>query len=315
MRDADAQRWLDLEQRGYPTDFKGTLGSCGKYAYRFHERTIVVTASLPEVEAEVHGALTMLNKLQTPAINGTAENYIVAEATKQVMTAAANKLITVKDHYVAAKARYASMRGALHRWASDTLIALELGNAAETIFEAARVEVDRFVRASVPKAAEQLVAVHERMRERTAESFSQALTSCRRLISSVADAVFPPQAQPYVDGRGRQRTVGEEQHKNRLLAFIETQVTSGSTKTILAAQLEHLAARLDATYEKACKGVHDDVSEDEARLVVLETYLFLAEVARYAANAASSLIAAKDAGGGAQPPLIQDAAPEGAATR
>jgi hypothetical protein len=285
MRDTDAQTWLDLEQRGYPADLRpGRLGSCGKYAYRFSNGVVVVTSSLPEIEAEVQGALTVLNKLQTPAVNGTAENYIVAGATQQVMKVAAENLLTVKGYYVSAKTRFASMRGMLHRWAADTLIALELGNAVETIFEAARVDIDKFVRASVPSAAEQLVAVHERMRERTAESFSHALTSCRRLILSVADAVFPPRAQPYIDGRGRQRTVGEDQYKNRLIAFIETQATSGGTKTILDAQVEHLAARLDATYEKACKGVHDDVSESEARLVVLETYILLAEVARYAAN-------------------------------
>lgn len=47
----------------------------------------------------------------------------------------------------------------------------------------------------------------------------------------------------------------------------------------------HLAARLDAVYEKACKGVHNEVDNGEAQLTVIHTYLFLAEVARHTAPA------------------------------
>jgi hypothetical protein len=41
-------------------------------------------------------------------------------------------------------------------------------------------------------------------------------------------------------------------------------VESGSTKSILDSQLSHLGARVDAVYAKACKGVHDNVTLDEA---------------------------------------------------
>jgi hypothetical protein len=40
-----------------------------------------------------------------------------------------------------------------------------------------------------------------------------------------------------------------------------------------------LAARLDAIYEKTCKGVHAEVTAQEARLAVINTYLFIGEVA------------------------------------
>jgi hypothetical protein len=46
-------------------------------------------------------------------------------------------------------------------------------------------------------------------------------------------------------------------------------------------ELEFLAARLDAIYEMTCKGVYVDVSLDEARLVVIHTYLFIGEIARF----------------------------------
>jgi hypothetical protein len=48
---------------------------------------------------------------------------------------------------------------------------------------------------------------------------------------------------------------------------------------VVVSGLEHLAARLDAIYDKTCKGVHVDVSEQEARLAVIHTYLFIGEIA------------------------------------
>jgi hypothetical protein len=92
---------------------------------------------------------------------------------------------------------------------------------------------------------------------------------------------FPPRL-PLTSIAPVESTGLAESYKNRLLAFIDRSAIGASTKSILISQLDHIAARLDATYEKACKGVHADVSSTEARLVVLETYFLLGEVARYA---------------------------------
>jgi hypothetical protein len=70
---------------------------------------------------------------------------------------------------------------------------------------------------------------------------------------------------------------------DRLLAYVEQRINSRSTKSIVEAQIKHLAARLDAVHDKACKGVHDEVTSAEARLVLIQTYLFLAEIARMSA--------------------------------
>ena len=127
-----------------------------------------------------------------------------------------------------------------------------------------------------------LVALNENMRSGDNEAFSQALTSCRRLLATVADAIFPPRAEPYVDRHGKERAVGVEQYKNRLLAYLADRVDSAGSFAILDTDLAPLAARLDAIYEKACKGVHADVDQTEAQLTVIHTYLFLAEVVRHA---------------------------------
>jgi hypothetical protein len=105
------------------------------------------------------------------------------------------------------------------------------------------------------------------------------------MLMTLADSLFPPREQ-WIDAGGKKRNVGPDQYKNRLLAFLEEATRSRSSQEITASGLEHLAARLDAIYEKTCKGVHVEIAEQEARLAVIHTYLFVGELARSVADRA-----------------------------
>lgn len=209
-----------------------------------------------------------------------AENYVVASATAQLLQQQTTLLNNSKLVYQQNASRLSALKGSIHSYATECFIAIEFSDIAQDIFQQAREDVDTFIRAKCPKAAEKVVAINERMREEDAESRSAALTSCRRLLMSLADVIFPASEDNYIDGRGKARKVGQEQYKNRIVAFFEQRLQSGSTAVILSAEIEHLATRLDAVYEKACKGVHDNVTLEEARLVVIQTYLMIAEIAR-----------------------------------
>jgi len=275
LRDGDAQRWLDLEMRGYPEDTEVQLGSCGKYVYRFTDNKVTYAYSLPQLEAHARATGEYFKKLSGPTVDKPVENYVVAAATQQVMKDALAQMGHARQAWEIAVANFARMKNAIHQWATDTLISLELGGVAESVFEAARVEADRFIATNAPQAAEQLLAANERLIDATKECLSAALTSCRRLLVTVADSVFPAR-DVLVNGR----KVGAENYKNRLLAYIEERLASGSTNSLLEADLSHLAARLDALNDKANKGVHENVTVAETHLVLVETYLFLAELGR-----------------------------------
>ncbi len=187
-------------------------------------------------------------------------------------------LATIKNNYRKNAAILASLKTAIHAFVSDCYIALELGDIAQDIFGDARESVEKFIRAECPKAAEKLISVTDRMQENNDESRTSALTSCRRLLMDVADAVFPPSETDWKDRSGKMRKVGSENYKNRILAFIEQKIMT--SETILSSEIEHLASRLDAVYQKNCKGVHTNVGLDEARLAVITTYLIIAEIAK-----------------------------------
>lgn len=283
MRDSDAQRWLDLETRGYPAEFDASeVGNCAQYVYRFvgGETSSIFRTSLPQLEAELHASEQFLAKLNAPSLSAPTANFVEARSTQEVLGVVLKQIAAARDAASRAAGQFHRMASHLYRFAADTLVALEFGDVAENVFQAARTATDEFIRTKAPKATEQLLAANERLLGGTAEDLAASLTSCRRVLCTVADALFPPQVGDYVDGRGKARKVGPDQYKNRLVAYVELRMQSASSRELVESNLEHIAARLDVVYEKTCKGVHADVTVDEARMVVIQTYLMLAELAR-----------------------------------
>jgi len=287
MRDSDAQTWLDLETKGYPDDFSfSELGSCIKYATSGgridSKNSKYYPQSLPTLEANSESDEALLNSLRTAKSPTTkVKDFIEKNATEALMATQLKLQTQQKKNYASSKAIFSSMKAAIHNYATDTYLAVELGDVAEEIFEGARNLVDTFIRSHCPKAAEKVVSINERMNESSSESWSAALTSCRRLLMDVADSIFPAREEGWKDRKGKSRKVGVEQYKNRILAYLADLGQSEGSYALLESELEHLASRLDVIYEKTCKGVHVDVSLDEAKLSVIHTYLLIGEVASY----------------------------------
>lgn len=290
MRDSDAQLWLDLETKGYPNEFSfEVLGSCVKYAESGGRLDIKTSKyylqSLPTIEANMESNEALLNSLRTTRTPTTnVKNFLEKNATEALMHTQLEYQSQQKKNYASSKSLYSSMKAAIHNYATDTYLAVEFGDVAEDIFEGARNLVDTFIRSHCPKSAEKIVAINERMADASEESRSAALTSCRRLLMDVADSVFPSKEEEWKDRKGKIRKVGNDQYKNRLLAYLSDLGESEGSYALLESELEHLASRLDIIYEKTCKGVHIDVSLNEARLAVIHTYLFIGEVATYSSQ-------------------------------
>lgn len=101
-------------------------------------------------------------------------------------------------------------------------------------------------------------------RYETAEDLAHAAVSCRRFLSKLADALFPPR-----DGLVKGRKVGNAEYKNRLWAYVEERLKeSERERKLIVASLEDLGHRIDRISDLASKGVHDDTDRGElARLL------------------------------------------------
>lgn len=292
LNDTDAQEWINLELTGYPCNFLfSSLQTCEHY---FIKSTRVTgdkywPQSISDIVDKYESDSAILNNLQfpsnmSPSLSSSNQYEHVGDKMSGIIKGITQDFGNMTQSYKHSKNfNYKLIIGitaALYNYVSDINIALSFGDIVSDEFEIVRIIVDKFIQKNCPKSVEQLTSIFDRARERTEESYSQALVSCRRILMSVADSIFPAQDENYIDLRGNSRKVGQEEYKNRLMAFLEQHTISGSTKEIYDSQINHLAARLDAVYEKSCKGVHNNICESEAMLAIVHTYLFIAEIGR-----------------------------------
>ncbi len=141
---------------------------------------------------------------------------------------------------------------------------------AASIFETYQSKVDALLSATAANAFGKMPSAFERLDAGDSEAISHALTTCRRVIDSFADAVFSAQTEPYLMGE-EALDVGKDKTRNRLRAYIHGRTGKGS-------RYDRLSKGLNSIYDRVSAGVHSDVDAEEARALVLQTYLFLGEL-------------------------------------
>lgn len=179
---------------------------------------------------------------------------------------------------VVAKALLAGIRNDAFQYLMRCETTLRLSVTGERIFDRHRERVDRLLRAVAPEVLDMLNAAIRRSADGDdPEARVHALTSCRRVLTAVADVVFPARAEPYIDASGASIAVGAREYRNRIVAALET---SGSTThyRALAASLDDFAVRLKRLDELTQKGVHDYPTVEDIDFGVIQTYLIAGEV-------------------------------------
>jgi hypothetical protein len=160
--------------------------------------------------------------------------------------------------------------GQLHIFVSEVYYEKEFDNLSESIFERYKSDVDTLIYEHCGDVLEKIPAVMDRLAEGDQEAVSQGLTTCRRIIESFADAIYPPTDETIEIG-GNTLKLDASRHQNRINAYIFHRTTSKSVR-------ERLRQNLGNLFDRVFSGVHNDVSADEARSLFLNTYLFLGEI-------------------------------------
>jgi hypothetical protein len=150
--------------------------------------------------------------------------------------------------------------------------ALSLGRLQADIFEHNRRYVDSKLVSFSPESFEQLRAAYQRTREGTPEARSHALTSCRRVLKSLADRLYPARAEPVRGADGKERVLNDSLFIARLWQFIAEANAGESATRMLSEDVERLGVQVDRLYSLSSKGVHAEVSEFEVNMCVLNLY-------------------------------------------
>lgn len=150
--------------------------------------------------------------------------------------------------------------------------------AAEDIFARIKQRVDTAVSMVSRESLDQFSSAYERLATGDAEALSHALLSCRRILKSVADVVYPARNEPFIAADGQQRKLTDERYINRLLQFVSEHAGKHGSGEVLQANLTMLGARLSAIDRLASKGVHASVTVAEVEVCIAQTYLVIGEI-------------------------------------
>lgn len=140
-----------------------------------------------------------------------------------------------------------------------------------TLFASTQTQVDGQLAAAGGAALDKIERVSDRLRAGDPESVSHALTTCRRLIDTCADHLFPARDGVYDIGDGATLQVGQANVLNRLQAYCHARGVSKSRRD----RLRHTMADL---YSRCSAGTHAEVGVQEARFVFLQAYVALGEI-------------------------------------
>ena len=162
---------------------------------------------------------------------------------------------------------------------------LSFGEIPSRQFNTIRDRVDNLLLDLCPEAIEKFMIAYERLASSSAEDWSHALTAIRRIFKSVADSLYPPREAP--EGA---RKLGKDQYINRLWAFLDENAAAGSDKDLAKAHIDYMGAFLQKLNDKASKGVHAEVSYEEAVRAVLYTYLTLGDLLEFAGKGLKKVV-------------------------
>ena len=259
----EIRQWLKFEMGGYNSSDELSLkymGLTGRWIDK--EKNTGYWGPLAQQEAAIDAQKAKLAGMRTPDSSGEWAGVAIANVTRSMSEVAniISKLSGIKSRVLAH----------LHTFVTEIYYEKEFDNLSESIFEKYKKDVDILIGTSCGNVLEQIPSVMSRLAEGNQESISQALTTCRRILESFADSIFPP-IEDTIEIGGNQLSLNASKYQNRINAYIHQRIESSTRKTRFRQNLSNL-------FDRVSTGVHKDVTAEEARALFLNTYLIIGEI-------------------------------------
>ncbi len=259
----EIRQWLKFEMGGYNSSDELSLkymGLTGRWIDK--EKNTGYWGPLAQQEAAIDAQKAKLAGMRTPDSSGEWAGVAIANVTRSMSEVAniISKLSGIKSRVLAH----------LHTFVTEIYYEKEFDNLSESIFEKYKKDVDILIGTSCGNVLEQIPSVMSRLAEGNQESISQALTTCRRILESFADSIFPP-IEDTIEIGGNQLSLNASKYQNRINAYIHQRIESSTRKIRFRQNLSNL-------FDRVSTGVHKDVTAEEARALFLNTYLIIGEI-------------------------------------
>ncbi|WP_427135095.1 hypothetical protein [Pseudarthrobacter sp. S9] len=222
----------------------------------------------------------LIDKLRTAAGDPAAAQYLTQVDAYFYLEKLAKAGAALQPEIFSLENIISRVRQRLH----DYLVAAEseilTGQTESTLFTRGEAYVVERLKTISPNALEKYRAAEQRISEGTSEGFAQALASCRRMIKSLADSLYPATNKKIKGLDGKERDLGNEQFLNRLMQFAIDRLGRNTHVRLVEEAVEGLGHRLNKLNSLSSKGVHDEVSLVEAESCLMWTFFLVADLLR-----------------------------------
>lgn len=288
LEDVDAIIWLQYEYGGYPRVDKGNIDkkafaiACNNgRGYIEEEKELVFLELASELESRIISFQNAINNFSTQGVSVSGTDSYVAirrlTDTVQDSTSSLLKSIFISEN------KLAKLKGAYYDYALKKQIELSFSNVVTDIFAKYREVVDSALSGLSSQTVLKLQAIEDKINSDNPEVFSQALATCRRLFENVAtelfDKYFPNYSEKtYRTKSGTDIDVSVEHYRNRLSAVIERLQNKSIGKTLVGSNILYLLDWIENLNNLQSKGVHADITKDDAMKCIIHTYVCLGDI-------------------------------------
>ena len=287
--DIDAIEWLQYENSGYPRNENGYIISKawsiafnkGRGSYNKDKEKVVFTDLVSELEGLILSQRTALNNFSTSgaSVSGDYAGLAMSTLTQNVSTSTGALLKSIAE----GEKKLALLKAQYYDYASKKHIELSFSSTTADVFSVYRERVDSYFSKLPSDIISKLRAIDDKINSDNPELYSQALTTCRRLFGDVADELFKINFPNYTEKMyktksGKEIDVSGEHYKNKLSAVIEKLQDKSTNKCLIGSNILYLIDRMDTLNDLQCKGVHNEISKEDAMQCIIHTYICLGDI-------------------------------------
>ena len=284
MDDYESVDWLVCEMEGYkltkdgiPHDLFELGAKYGRERKSNRGDQILFTELSGELELLCESSQKTLGSFTTEGVSvaGDYANPAMINLINGVTRNNAGTINVIKE----SQKKLSILRGEYYRYALNINIQLKFSEKIESIFDDYRIIVDKYLAENLPTGTRKLSSIYSRLKEKDEESYSQASTSCRKLLREFIDDMFQKLYPDYSDKKivlnsGKEFDITGDHYLNRMYAVLDKVSISGMKKD----NVLQTASWIESINDRICNGLHNDVSLTEIKDTILHLYILLGDM-------------------------------------
>lgn len=284
MDDYESIDWLICEMEGYkgtkdgiPHDLFELGAKHGREGKNNEGNRILFTELAGELELTCDSLQKAIGSYTTEGISVAGEHPEWA-MNRLLNSVTANNRDTIKIIQESQK-KLSILRGEYYKYALNINIQLKFSEKIESIFEDYRIKTDKFLSENLPSGVKKLSSIYSRLKDNDEESYSQAATSCRKLLREFTDDLFNKIYPDFTDKKitlknGKGFDITGDHYLNRIYAILD----KISISKMKEDNIIQTASWVESINDRVCNGLHNDVSLDEIKDTIMHLYIFIGDM-------------------------------------